>query len=52
MLLKQYERKYKNFKFIGPSPIDFDSTKYVFTCVWEKLCNFDLKTILKIKKIK
>jgi hypothetical protein len=43
-VLKQYEEKYQNFKFIGPSPIDFNSTPYGNNqCVWDELCNFKLK---------
>ena len=39
-----YEDKYKNFNFIGPSPIDFDNKlKYSNTCVYNSLCNFELK---------
>jgi hypothetical protein len=45
-VMKQYEKSYPNFDFMGPSPIDFD-TKMMTTngkkCVWEELCNFDLK---------
>lgn len=46
-VMRQYEAKYKCFKFIGPSPIDFDS-KYKNTseCVWEELCHFSLKKYL------
>lgn len=47
-VLKQYEDKYSNFKFIGPTPIDFDSRPYVLdnTCVWQELCEFNLKTYI------
>lgn len=38
----QYEKTYKNFEFIGPSPIDFDSKDLFGTCIWEKLCKFNL----------
>ena len=41
-VMKQYEKKYVNFSFIGPSPIDFDNKKLFGTCVWESLCKFDL----------
>lgn len=46
-VMRQYEQKYKCFKFIGPSPIDFDS-KYKNTaeCVWKELCEFSLKKYL------
>jgi len=46
-VMKQYERKYKCFDFIGPSPIDYDHHKMYGECVWEELCNFDLKTHIK-----
>jgi hypothetical protein len=42
-VMKQYERAYKCFDFIGPSPIDFDTNKLYGKCVWEELCHFDLK---------
>ena len=48
-VMKQYEKKYKEFVFIGPSPIDFDDKKLFGTCVWEKLCKFDLKNYVKTK---
>ena len=52
-VLKQYEQKYKNFKMIGPSPIDFDAKPYLEdTCVWEDLCTFSLANCIKQKKDK
>ena len=42
-VMNQYEKKYKNFKFIGPSPIDFQDKKFYGNCVWEELCNFSIK---------
>lgn len=48
-VMAQYEAKYKNFTFIGPSPIDFDDKKLFGSCVWEKLCKFDLTTYLNKK---
>ena len=41
--MKQYERKYPCFVFIGPSPIDYDHHKLYNECVWEELCNFNLR---------
>jgi len=41
-VMKQYERKYKCFTFIGPSPIDYDTYKRYGECVWEELCHFSL----------
>jgi hypothetical protein len=45
-VMKQYEKKYPNFKFIGPSPIDFDKKKMFGQCVWNDLCNFSIKNLL------
>lgn len=44
-VLKQYEKKYKCFRFIGPSPIDFDSRipHNNNVCVWEEICNLSIK---------
>ena len=42
-VIKDYEDKYKNFKFIGPSPIDFDTVLKYNTCVYDEICNFELK---------
>lgn len=48
-VLKQYEEKFSNFKFIGPTPIDFDSKPYVLddSCVWQELCEFNLQKYIK-----
>ena len=45
-VMRQYEYKYPNFKFIGPSPIDFDKKKMFGQCVWNDLCNFSLRRFL------
>lgn len=47
-VMKQYEARYKCFRFIGPSPIDFDS-KYMNTseCVWRELCKFSLQRYME-----
>jgi len=53
-VLKQYEEKYNNFKFIGPTPIDFDS-KDMYNdekCVWNELCKINMKELLKNGKEK
>ena len=47
-IMVQYEEAYKNFEFIGPSPIDFDKIIMDNECVWDELCNFSLTS--KIKK--
>jgi len=46
-VMKQYEHAYPNYAFLGPSPIDFDKKKLYGQCVWEELCNFDLKSYIK-----
>ena len=51
-VMLQYEHKYPYFAFIGPSPIDFNSTKYNNTCVWDDLCKFDLSRQIKKGKTK
>jgi hypothetical protein len=51
-VLEQYEEKHKEFKFIGPSPIDFDTRPKEDKCVWEELCTFSLdKLDPSVKKI-
>ncbi len=42
-VMKQYEKAYKCFDFLGPSPIDFDTSKLYGECVWEELCHFNLE---------
>ena len=50
-VMKQYEKAYKCFEFLGPSPIDFDTSKLYGECVWEELCHFNLEEqIAKGKK--
>jgi len=51
-VMKQYEKAYNCFDFIGPSPIDFDTKKLYGECVWEELCNFNLEKLIKIGKTK
>jgi hypothetical protein len=50
--MKQYEKAYKCFDFIGPSPIDFDTRKLYGECVWDELCNFSLEQQIKNGKTK
>lgn len=45
-VMRQYERAYKCFDFIGPSPIDFDTYYDEDECVWQELCDFSLKSHL------
>ena len=51
-VMKQYEKAYKCFDFIGPSPIDFDTRQLYGECVWEELCNFNLEKMIKKGKTK
>jgi len=51
-VMKQYERAYKCFDFMGPSPIDFDTKTLYGECVWEELCNFNLEKLVKAGKTK
>lgn len=46
-VMKQWERKHKEFEFIGPSPIDFDERMAEGECVWNELCKFHLARSLK-----
>lgn len=50
-VMKQYEKKYDDFEFIGPSPIDFDS-KDDGVCVWPKICNFNIADMIRRDKKK
>lgn len=51
-VMKQYEKAYKCFDFIGPSPIDFDTRMLYGECVWDELCNFNLEEQIKKGKTK
>jgi hypothetical protein len=46
-VMNQYEKKYKCFDFLGPSPIDYDTHELNGECVWEELCHFDLSEHIK-----
>ena len=50
--MNQYEKTYKSFEFLGPSPIDYDKHLAYGECVWEELCEFSLKKLWKIIKQK
>ncbi|MAV57191.1 MAG: hypothetical protein CMI79_06710 [Candidatus Pelagibacter sp.] len=49
-VMKHFEKAYPRFAFIGPSPIDFDTHLMYGDCVWEELCRFDLKNMLRKRK--
>jgi len=46
-VMNQYEKKYKCFDFLGPSPIDYDAHRLYGECVWEELCHFNLGKQIK-----
>ncbi len=51
-VMKQYEKYFKCFSFLGPSPIDFDTQKAFGECVWDELCNFKLTDYIQDNKNK
>jgi len=51
-VMKQYEKIYKCFSFIGPSPIDYDAKESYGECVWDDLCHFNLEKEMKRGKFK
>lgn len=51
-VMNQYEKAEPNFEFIGPVPIDFDSTIGWGKCVVDELCNLRLDDMLKKGKEK
>ncbi len=50
--MKQYEHLHKDFDFMGPSPIDYDTHLVSDECVWEELCKFNLKNTINNGKRK
>ena len=46
-VMKQYEKAYKCFEFMGPSPIDYDTKQIYGECVWQELCEFNLQEQIK-----
>jgi hypothetical protein len=51
-VLNQYEKAYPTFRFIGPSPIDYDTRPNRSDCVCNNLCNFSVDENLKNGKTK
>lgn len=51
-VMKQYEKAYKCFEFLGPSPIDYDTKKLYGEAVWPELANFNLRDQIKKGKTK
>jgi hypothetical protein len=52
-VMKQYEKAYPCFEFMGPSPIDFEKrVGENGKCVWDELCNFSLQEQINRGKTK
>jgi hypothetical protein len=51
-VLSQYEKIYKCFISIGPSPVNYSHKLSQNKCVWNDLCNFNLKEYIKSGKTK
>jgi hypothetical protein len=53
-VLEQYQESHKNFRMIGPTPIDFDTRppEKNGKCVWDEICMFSLKHYLDKGKTK
>jgi len=51
-VMKQYEKAYKCFEFMGPTPIDFDTKMMGDQCVWTELCKFNLQEQINSGKTK
>lgn len=46
-VMEQWEQKYKDFEFLGASPINYDTIVENNKCVWEDICRFNLKEQMK-----
>lgn len=51
-VMKQYEKTYPCFEFIGPTSIDFNVVLYNTKCVSDDLCRFSLSKYIQRKKTK
>jgi len=51
-VMKQFEKEYKCFEFIGPAPIDFDKKEPDGRCVMDELCYFSIDDQIKRGKTK
>jgi hypothetical protein len=47
-VMTQYEKKYKNFKFLGVHPLDF-AFKNGDICISQNMCNLDISNMIKNK---
>ena len=46
-VMKQYEEAHDDFKFLGPSPIDFDTKLFNNNCIYPEICSFDVNHYLQ-----
>jgi hypothetical protein len=46
-VMNQYEIRYKDFEFIGPVPIDFDTVLGFGQCVINELCKINIEKLRK-----
>lgn len=51
-VMKQYEKTFSDFLFIGPVPIDFDSQNTMGQCVVEELCRLNVSRLRQQKKFR
>lgn len=51
-VMNQYMKKHKNFHFIGPVPMDFDTELGPGNCVIDELCKMDINNLIKKGKHK
>ena len=51
-VMKQYEKKHRDFLFIGPVPIDFNYKITFGMCISNELCNFSLEKFINSGKKK
>ena len=51
-VMKQYEKKYNDFMFVGPVPIDFDTELHPGYCVINELCKINLNKMKNNGKTK
>lgn len=49
-VMKQYEKLYKDFKFFGVFPINFEERDGYDNCIGEFMCTFHLNDLLKQRK--
>ena len=51
-VMKQYEKKYDNFYFVGAIPMDFDKKLSFGSCVINEMCNINIRRLLSKGKSK